>query len=68
MRMEEDGGHAVTISLATSLDSEVQAGGDAWQVVRGCQKVVAHLGPDRVEIFSEQKDCKLVSRVQAVAL
>ena len=46
MRMEEDGGHAVTISLATSLNGEVQAGGDPWQVVRGCQKVVAHLGRD----------------------
>ena len=46
MRMEEDGGHAVTISLATSLNGEVQAGGDPWQVVRGCQKVVAYLGRD----------------------
>ena len=48
MRMEEDGGHAVTISLATSLNGEVQAGGDPWQVVRGCQKVVAHLGRGRI--------------------
>ena len=46
MRVEVDGGHTVPISLATSLNSEVQAGGDPWQVVRGCQKVVAHLGRD----------------------
>ena len=43
MRVEVDGGHTVPISLATSLNSKVQAGGDPWQVVRGCQKVVAHL-------------------------
>ena len=48
MGVEEYGGHAVPISLATSLDSEVQAGGDPWQVVRGCQKVVAHLGRGRI--------------------
>ena len=46
MRVEVDGGHTVPISLATSLNSKVQAGGDPWQVVRGCQKVVAHLGRD----------------------
>ena len=41
--VEEHGGHAVSVLLATSLDGEVDARGDPRHVVRGWQEVVAHL-------------------------
>ena len=47
MRMEENGRHAVPVSLPPTLDGQVETGGDAGQGVGGGKEVVDHLRGDR---------------------
>ena len=52
LRMEEYGRHTVPIRLATTLNGQVHTGRDPWQAVGCRQKVVAHLGAERIKVFT----------------
>ena len=43
IRMEENGRHAVTVSLPPTLDRQVETGGDPRQGVGGGKEIVANL-------------------------